>query len=545
MQLADSPSTQELRFLSRPLLWLLFGAAVALILGLVATEWWVTRLYNNKEVADKAHQVVIALHFQDEIQRGGLIDYAIWDDAYRAIRFNYIDWQTDNIGSAVSGIGANTELHVIVPNANAASYGWVAGRSNLPNIELLPREIVDGLLGDLSQHSATPPYIAARYVLLDGAVWRFMATRVIPNAGPPEGVEDDDLPRLISGIKVTGGYLTKISDQVLVEDLQVILGPQPDGHADTCQNLIPGENAAWLCWNTARPGDLTLRAAALPILTLAIGLVLALGICLRQILRAARELEIAMLQAQRTNVRKTEFLATVTHELRTPLNGVLGIGEVMRTTSLSPRQREMLEVMIRSGNGLLEMINDLLDVARIESDSMELAVAPVNFQDVLQTVDELLRPEASQRGIALIFQMPNDGFPKILADGRALRQILINMVGNAIKFTEQGQVSIETSVQHSGAYANFEIQIIDTGQGIAPENLSRIFDRFFQEGRSKARQSKGTGLGLAITMALVKLMNGTIEVVSEPGTVSRFRLQLPFLLAKTRPENEGQHTHLL
>ena len=232
-----------------------------------------------------------------------------------------------------------------------------------------------------------------------------------------------------------------------------------------------------------------------------------------------------MLRAVRADDAKTEFLATVTHELRTPLNGVLGIGEILRNTALSSRQRNMLEVMIRSGHTLLDLVNDLLDIEKIEAGQRELEIAPFDIVQTLQSIDELLRPIAAKRGLALDFQ--SDSYiPLVIGDNRALHQILVNLIGNAIKFTYKGRVSVGVKASSHGDQVRLEFRITDTGQGIAPENIGRIFDRFFQVPHNKLGESSGTGLGLAVSSALVKMMGGSITVDSTPNIGSTFRIEL-------------------
>lgn len=293
-----------------------------------------------------------------------------------------------------------------------------------------------------------------------------------------------------------------------------------------------GQAASWQCGPSASAAGAFLEKFRLPIMAAAIILVLALAWFLHRMFQATRAFEALQKKAESADAAKTEFLATVTHELRTPLNGILGIGEVLRTTNLNKRQLELLAVMTRSGRGLLEMINDLLDVARIEAGKLVLHPAPTDLGSIMQEVDDVLRPVASQRGLELRLGQPETPLPRVNADRRALRQVMVNLVGNAIKFTDSGHVALECSANRKGKNLAVTFAVKDTGHGIAPENLSRVFERFFQEVRPDGLHMNGTGLGLAISDEIIRKMGGKIEVVSTLGAGSSFTVTLVLEIAE-------------
>ena len=237
--------------------------------------------------------------------------------------------------------------------------------------------------------------------------------------------------------------------------------------------------------------------------------------------------------AEAANRAKTEFLASMSHELRTPLNGVLGYAQLLaRSGGLNPRQARGLEVIQQSGQHLLALINDILDLARIEAGRTELNLEPVNLTDALQTVVNLRQVKAGEKGLGFVFDA-GAGLPDaVLADERRLRQVLLNLLGNAIKFTDQGTVTLRASAEAQGAsqvLLRFDIE--DTGVGMRPEDMKRIFEPFEQVGDVQ-RRSGGTGLGLAISRALVNDMGGQLQVSSEFGRGTRFRVELPLTLAQ-------------
>ena len=236
----------------------------------------------------------------------------------------------------------------------------------------------------------------------------------------------------------------------------------------------------------------------------------------------------ARLAAEAASRAKSEFLASMSHELRTPLNAVLGYAQLLtRGGGLSPRQARGLDVIHQSGQHLLALINDILDLARIEAGRTELNPQPVNLSSCLQTVVNLMQVKASEKQLAFVFDV-GAGLPHaVLVDERRLRQVLLNLLGNAIKFTDSGRVTLRVGAEPRGAaQVQLRLEVEDTGVGMRAEDLGRIFKPFEQVGDVQ-RRSGGTGLGLAITRALVNDMGGQVQVSSEFGRGSLFQVELP------------------
>jgi signal transduction histidine kinase len=226
--------------------------------------------------------------------------------------------------------------------------------------------------------------------------------------------------------------------------------------------------------------------------------------------------------AKAANHAKSEFLANMSHELRTPLNGILGYAQILnKDKSLSEKQKDGVGIMHQCGEHLLTLINDILDLSKIEARKMELQPSEFHFPSFLQGIVEICRIRAQQKGIAMIYE-PLSTLPvAIHADEKRLRQVLINLLGNAVKFTDSGGVTFKVCYQA----AKIRFEIIDTGVGMAPEQLSEIFLPFQQVGEQR-RQTEGTGLGLAISRQLVEMMGGEIKVKSQFGKGSVFWMDL-------------------
>jgi signal transduction histidine kinase/ActR/RegA family two-component response regulator len=232
-------------------------------------------------------------------------------------------------------------------------------------------------------------------------------------------------------------------------------------------------------------------------------------------------------QAESANRAKSVFLAQMSHELRTPLNAILGFSDLLREHGASEEQRRGLDIINRSGEHLLTLIDDVLQIARIEAGRTFLEVGPCDLKAVVNEIVEMMRVPAREKRLSLVQTEPSS-FPRwIQADSVKLRQVLINLLSNAVKYTTEGSITLRLDVQPAGGgdqfLACFEVQ--DTGIGIVPEDQARIFEPFEQA--IDGRRQSGAGLGLAITRQLVGLMGGTITVESAPGKGSCFRVEIP------------------
>jgi signal transduction histidine kinase len=235
------------------------------------------------------------------------------------------------------------------------------------------------------------------------------------------------------------------------------------------------------------------------------------------------DLERARDDAQAGARAKAEFLALMSHEIRTPMNGVLGIASVLAQTPLDADQRELLELMQRSGDDLMRLLNDILDLSRLEADRLELEPQEVDIVGLTRDVVDLMRGAAVAKGLEISFATDVSDRQAIELDGGRLRQVLLNLIGNAIKFTETGSVSV-TLVEQPADYA---WAIRDTGIGIANDALATLFDDFVQADASIQRRFGGSGLGLAISRRLAERMGGTLSVTSTLGVGSVFSVRLP------------------
>jgi signal transduction histidine kinase len=231
--------------------------------------------------------------------------------------------------------------------------------------------------------------------------------------------------------------------------------------------------------------------------------------------------------AEQAAKSKSEFLAVMSHEIRTPLNGVMGMLGLINRGPTNDKQKRQLTIAQNSANSLLHLINDILDFSKIEAGKLDLEIAPVNVKTIAEEVVFTMAPKAQEKGFDIVLSNSELKLDSLQTDPNRFRQILVNLIGNAIKFTETGAITVAMkTTSHNGD--NLNIEIIDTGIGIAEEKLDKLFDEFTQADASTTRQYGGTGLGLAICKKLCKLLGGEIYVKSVSGEGSTFGLNFPY-----------------
>ncbi len=250
------------------------------------------------------------------------------------------------------------------------------------------------------------------------------------------------------------------------------------------------------------------------------------------LVRSNDQLRQARVEAEEALQVKSDFLAVMSHEIRTPLNGVVGMANLLASTPLSPEQREFVDTITVSADTLLTVINDILDFSKIEAGRVELELTPFSAREVVEEALDIVSAAAATRGLELVNAFESGAAAAVVGDPTRLRQILINLLSNAVKFTDAGEVEVRVSETSEGHVFG----IRDTGIGIAPDKVARLFEPFTQADASTTRQYGGTGLGLSISRRLVELMGGRIWAESTPGVGTTFFVMVPLQVQARQPE---------
>lgn len=512
--------------LSQRLVALHIGGMLVLVFAVLSSILWVSREHNR-----------LAVESSQDLVRGGISafrlrlrtlvrDYSIWDEAYQAIEVDDRPWLYSNIGSAAAEIGTLDMIEFVDP-LSRESFGWHAGSPPEGEPGLLPPDLLETILALLGRDPSEEGVAKTILAKLDGEIWAFSVARVTPVNGPPEGVAVDELPLQIHGMRLNDARLRQIGAPLMLSGFRLAERPLADSAS------IPlldhqGQVISYVVWTPPTPGARILKQVAVPLVIALLTVATISGISARHVSRSARRLERALRDAQAADHSKTEFLSNVSHELRTPMNGILGVAQLLETTPLDAEQQELLAMLFTSANAQMALISDLLDFSRIESGNRQLVLAPFRPAAQLRDVVDMIRVAADGKGIRLDGDWTEIDGVEVIGDGKAFRQVVTNLVSNAVKFTSVGHVEVTAGLRADGPLTSIVVRVSDTGRGIPPEALGRIFDRFYQADSSMTRSAEGTGLGLAISQSLAFMMDGRIEVESELGRGSTFVFAAPF-----------------
>ncbi|TAJ73835.1 MAG: response regulator [Phenylobacterium sp.] len=360
-------------------------------------------------------------------------------------------------------------------------------------------------------------------VTIGGRAYLAAAATVTPEPHHRDRLLATPLPVIVSAVEVNGEFLRWLAQDYGLKDARVIIGEGAGPSAPLAS--VDGAPVAAIGWRPDLLGHAVFRQAAPQILGFGVAVICVAGLLILRVRRLAREVVTARDLAEAGGRAKSEFIANMSHEIRTPLNGVLGMAQAMDMHELSPDQRERLRVIRESGSTLLALLNDVLDLSKLQAGKLEMEEAIFDLEAVGRQVCATFGGLAAEKGLALTLEVDEAVRGAWIGDALRIRQVLSNLVANAVKFTASGSVTL--AMEPCGAHVCFAV--IDTGIGLDAASIPHLFDKFAQADASTTRRYGGTGLGLAICQELVELMGGAIKAVSQPGKGSRFAFSLPLV----------------
>ncbi len=479
----------------------------------------------------------------------------VWDDAYSNTVATFdAAWADENYGVYYATYMHHDRTLAFAPDGRvvyASDGGEVAKPEDLtgfaadvaPLLAKLRRAEASRIAGPGPHHGLGAVTTLSGVITSGGEVWMVALSTVTPETARIALVNRPSTV-VVSARRVNAGFMTELE-----EDLGVI-GPRLLKPGATAEGVVvpladaEGKVLGRLTWSPRQPGAGILGEAAVPFLLLLAAFMVATGALVRRVgvalgslaaydakLEAALEdLTEARDRAEAANVAKSQFLANISHEIRTPLNGVLGMAQIMDRGELAPAQRKHLEIIRESGSTLLTLLNDVLDLAKIEAGKLEIERRDVDLAEVVSGACATFKALAAEKSLKLGFAIEPSATGVWQLDGMRLKQVLGNLISNAVKFTQAGHVSVR--VWQSGR--GLEFAVLDTGAGIPADRLAELFDKFNQLDASTTRRFGGSGLGLAICRDLIQLMGGEIAVESKPGEGSYFSFFLPAEAARNQ-----------
>lgn len=528
-------------------------ALAALILvvvtaGALALLFYAAASVNQVQVSEERGLVTRRLERSLEGVITDITSASVWDDAYERLGPGFdAEWADINIGGYYADY-LDHDVSLVLDGGDRPVYAWRGeARVEAGSVARFLRD-AEPLIRRLRQneaahfgHPAWKPYgldaaLEASGVLRsEGRYYLVGVTRVVPETSAAR-LRPGPAPLVVSAEEMDAGFLAGLDKDLGLTEAH--FAPRSVGTVARVPLIdINGRDVGYLTWTPKRPGADVLRQAV-PIFASALMVLLAAGAALALHIRAVLreltandsalkrtmdELVRARDQADLASIAKSQFLANMSHEIRTPLNGILGMAQVMARDDLSPAQRERLDIVRGSGQALLALLNDILDISKIEAGRLEMDQHEFDLAEMVHGVCDPFAALAVQKDIGFRIEIDDEARGLWWGDGLRLGQAIGNLVSNAVKFTLQGEVRV--SVVHDGEGLSFAVE--DTGIGIAADRAPELFKKFSQMDASTTRRFGGTGLGLAISRELVELMGGRLEMESRTGEGSRFTFRLP------------------
>jgi signal transduction histidine kinase/sensor domain CHASE-containing protein/ActR/RegA family two-component response regulator len=538
---------------------LALGVIVVVIVALGGAALLAFAAVSVDRLQAREEHIVVAQALERALERldSDVAAAAVWDQAYdKLLPGADVKWLDQEIGSYYAN-NRGDDLAVILDARDRPFYAWTTDGRVAPETQADIVRASGALIAKVRQaelaasaarrrarptgpDEATVAETAHGLVRADERIYMVAVSTVTPEKAAHQR-RPEPAVIVICAQRVDRHLLPALTDEMRIRSPKVLdVAPRSVGAITlTDPGGLP---LGWLAWDPKQPGLDAVRQATplvLPGVVLLVVAGLALALRIRNVLHdldtyeagqkaALAEVVEARDRAQDANLAKSQFLANMSHEIRTPLNGVLGMAQVMELSDLGSPHREHLKIIRDSGETLLSILNDVLDLSKIEAGRFEL---DDHIFDLTQAVDAACRPFAQlarQKDVAFVTDIAPIARGAWCGDSVRLRQVLSNLASNAVKFTHEGQIRLGVSATDDG----LSFTLSDTGIGIAPERIAGLFEKFVQADSSTTREFGGTGLGLAISRELVERMGGALRMDSAPGKGSTFVFRLPFVRAE-------------
>ncbi len=520
----------------------LLVVSLAITLGLV---FWSAKTQDSIAVESSRSLAETALTLRKGNLQSTLIDYTYWDEAYENTSKAFsLSWFAENYGDYpyLTDTFGITSTYVVLPGNRVLAHTQDAELHSAPeSLELADQTIGLIQLIEGARRTVDNEFPAVSgLVKMDGRLYIAAARIVHPHTDElmeAAGVTPENGTIVVFMAPFDDALMVSLKDDFGFADLKHVASLTETEMLALPLQSIEGQSFGYLVWNIVRPSKhvYTVILPALAAVILSIG---ALGFYFLRLLRNNQtKLFHAMLDAKAADRAKVQFLSNVSHELRTPLNGVIGIAQILEREELKDDQRKLVGTLLSSANHQLDLIRDLLDVTRIESDRIELDCQPFDLCSVIRETVSLVDHKAKSKGLAVHVSLPENLHCRVIGDPVRVKQICLNLLDNAVKFTDTGSIGIASSARTVGDFEEIRLAVKDTGVGISKEDQTRVFSRFMQVDGSATRNSEGLGLGLPICQALAGAMGGQISLESTPGEGTEFVVSVKLRRA---PENAGE-----
>lgn len=519
--------------------------SLAITVGLL---FWSAKTQDEIAIEGSRHLASTAIELKSANLKKILTDYTWWNEAYQQMAVTFDpQWFDENFGdgdylrdsfgiTATFAIGPDNRVlrhmhdSVIAENAEALDIGTH----------------IEGDFGKLiedARHAVDNEFQAAGGIVSMADQLYFAAVRVIhPHSEDllaKAAISPTNAYVAVMMIPIDADMLQTVANDFGLADLKFVDVHSPaSGLLAIPLQSIGGQRFGYLEWHLDLPSRHT-YSVTLPGLAAVIMSIALLGFYILRVLRKNQGVVFqAMLKAKAADLAKVQFLSNVSHELRTPLNGVIGMAQLLGHEELKDGQKKLLDTLLNSAHHQLTLVNDLVDLTRIESDQLELHCRPFDLCSVISDAVALVEEKAKSKGLNVEISLPENAPSPLIGDPIRVRQICLNLLDNAVKFTDGGSIAVALSTQTAGEFERVKLTVRDTGIGINDEDQKHIFTRFMQVDPSMTRNAEGLGLGLPICQALAGAMGGQISLESSPGEGSTFVVSLNL-------QREGTHKNVL